>query len=1173
MSSPATDPLAALFGELTELAALARADRLLALQADQPVLARQLRALLDADRLAGDFLGVLAPDLSAAAPPTLAPGSSRVVGRFRLIRPLGAGGMGIVWLARDERLDRPVALKLLHGADDGGDGSAALSAGRRARFETEARAAARLEHPHVAVVHDVGEAADGTPFIAMAYYDGGSLAERLDGAALPAGDVVRIGRQLAQALGAAHDHGVVHGDVKPSNVLFDARGGARLADFGVARLASAALTPDTRAFGTPAYLAPEVLRGAVADHRADLWALGVTLHEMLTGRRPFDGPSGPALAYHILAEPPPPITSPHGPVAPALVAIVHRLLEKEPAARPASAVAVARALETIQAAADTTPHPEAPRPLVSPLTSLVGRERELEQAMDMIAAHRLVTVTGPGGVGKTRLATELARLADARFAGGIRLLALADVRTASGLRAAITIALGLQDVVHAPFEDRVRTAVGDHEVLFVLDNFEQLLDSAREVAGLLATVPRLHILVTSRAPLRLQGEHELPLLPLTLAPAGATTAAAARDAHAVRLFLDRARAGRADFVLSDDNAAAVAAICRQLDGLPLAIELAAIRTRVLEPAAILERLRQGMPVLRSDERDRERRHRTLHDVIDWSYQLLTDDERQLLRQVAVFASGFTLQAAAAVGDLRSDGIELLDRVAALVDWSLLVRQHGDEPRFTLLATIREFLLARLRDAGDEPAARERHLAYFLALAERAAPELRGPSRAVWLSRLEREHVELRAALETALALRNVVAAARLTVALHWFWLMSRSFSLGMLEPVLQLQRAVAADITTVTPALRGRLLLAIGGLTAVRGDPLSVPIACYEGALAACRDAGDPTGIANTLNQLGWMSLLGGDLPASERYSSEALQRHTEGNNALGVAAACINLGWLALARGDVDQAERRFARALALQRECGDQRGCAYALGHLATSALRRGAVADAVSRYESVIALCAPLGDRILEPTFHSWLVLARHEALRTTDDRARMESEILPELREAGHAWSLAFTLAVLGRLELGDGDLAAARSHLEQSLALAQAVGYASAVADAEALLGTLAHCEGDRAESGARWASALRARVALGEAIAVSECLDGIAWLAADTGDAPAATRLLAGAAAERARLGITPSDRAARRQAALRRRLDDLGEASAGTVEPEEDGDLVASVVSLALRVAERSAR
>jgi predicted ATPase/serine/threonine protein kinase len=1060
-----------LFDELAELPDSARGARLAEIEASDSTLARELRALFDAERSAGDFLGLLTPAAATQTPldsrnPTVgSPIASGVrIGPYRIVRPLGRGGMATVWLAHDERLDRSVALKILARDANGGSVHAHDA---RSQMLAEARLAARLDHPHIANIYDVGETADGEPYIAMAYCDGGSLADRIAGLrSLPLAAIIDVARQLAAALSAAHASGIVHRDVKPANVLFDANGAVRLADFGIAKLTSrdAANTGTVR--GTAAYLAPEQLRGEPADHRSDLWAFGVTLYEMIAGRRPFDGASSAAVLYGILASQPEPLErfraadadDPREPGAlAALNALVLRLLAKDPAARPRSAADVERTLIGVRdGALEASPAvPIAASALPTPLTPLIGREHELELAASLLEHVRLLTLTGPGGAGKTRLATELARLMGGHFANGVHVVALASTAGPELVGSAVAQALGLRESPGArPVEQVARHFAGAHALL-VLDNFEHVLEAAPIVLSFLTAAPRLTVLVTSRAPLRIQGEQELAVPPLDLPALGARSALTVGGAESVRLFVQRARAGRPDFDLTDDNAADVAAICRRLDGLPLAIELAATRIKLFAPRALRARLEQRLDLLRSDAVDLPARHRTLRDVVDWSYELLAPAEQALLRKLSVFAGGFTLDAAASIAAAHGgapttgDSVEVLDRVASLVDRSLLAQRSGEqpdgEPRFQMLETIREYTFARLRDAGEEAAARAAHRAYYLALAEQAAPHLRGPSQVAWLTRLEREHDNLRAAFDDAFAADDVVTAARLAVALQWFWLGSRSFlgptieRLQALDDRISAAEAVPASGETLH-ALRARLLTAIGLLTAVRGDHYGVPHRYHEASIAAYRRAGDAAGAATALNHLGWTSFLLGDLESAAAFSQDALARHRAANNLLGVATASINLGWVALTRNELDDAERLFCDALAIHRARRDRRASAYALGHVASTAVARGEYARALALYDEVDALAKPLGDRVLQPTFRVRREIARYKNGAPGEDVLRvLEHDLLPQLREAGHAWSIGFVLAWIGRIRADIGDRTSALEALAESLDVRRSVG--------------------------------------------------------------------------------------------------------------------------------------
>ncbi len=576
--------------------------------------------------------------------------------------------MATVWLARDVRLDRRVALKLFAPRRDGSseplphDSSrpdATREESSRARLLAEARAAAQLDHPHVAVIHDVGESDDGTRFIAMAWCSGGSLAERLARGPLPVGDAMRIARQVASALQAAHARGIVHRDVKPANVLFDADGGARLADFGIATFVELDATRSGVVRGTAYYLAPEQLRGQAITHAVDLWAFGVMLYEMLAGARPFTAASDAALMYAILSTEPTPLARLAPDVPSAISVLLAGLLAKDPTARPRSAGDVVRAIDAITGTPNVSQQSTAAERTVreashvsvappSPLTPLIGRERELALAASLLEHARLLTLTGTGGTGKTRLALELARLLAPRYPDGVHVVPLAGITMSDQVAPTVVQALMPRSAGGAEPEDQLRRHLADSHTLLVLDNFEHVLDAAPFVASLLAFAPRLTIVVTSRAPLHLQGEQELPVPPLSLPAGESLTVASATAAESVRLFVQRARAVHPDFSLTEESVQAVVDICRRLDGLPLAIELAAARVKLLSPPAMLRRLARSFDLLRTEGRDVAPRHRTMRDAIAWSHALLTPDQQRLLGRLSVFAGGFSLDSAAAV---------------------------------------------------------------------------------------------------------------------------------------------------------------------------------------------------------------------------------------------------------------------------------------------------------------------------------------------------------------------------------------------------------------------------------------------------------------------------------------------------------------------------------------------
>jgi predicted ATPase/class 3 adenylate cyclase len=405
-------------------------------------------------------------------------------------------------------------------------------------------------------------------------------------------------------------------------------------------------------------------------------------------------------------------------------------------------------------------------------TTFIGRERELAEARVLLEGTRTLTLTGPGGTGKTRLALKVAAESSEAYRDGVVFVALAALEDPSLVASTVAAAMGVQEEAGRPILTSLTERLAGMEVLLVLDNYERLLAAAPLVGELVAAGPGVRVLVTSRAPLRVAGEREYEVRPLALPDAsGAATPEELAESEAVALFVERARAIEPGFVLGPENAASVAAICAALDGLPLAIELAAARVRLLSPQAILERLGTSLPLLTGGPRDRPERQRTLRGAIQWSHDLLDPDGQTMFRRLAAFAGGWTFEAAEAVcspaGAAALDTLETLD---ALVQHSLARRDDGaPEPRFRMLQTIREFGLERLAESGEEPEIHERHAQFFLTLAEEAAGELTGPGKAVWLDRLARDHDNLRAALRWSVDADRAETGLLIAAAIWRFW--------------------------------------------------------------------------------------------------------------------------------------------------------------------------------------------------------------------------------------------------------------------------------------------------------------------------------------------------------------------------------------------------------------------
>ncbi len=563
-----------------------------------------------------------------------------------------------------------------------------------------------------------------------------------------------------------------------------------------------------------------------------------------------------------------------------------------------------------------------------PPTPLVGRASELAEIKDLLAhGARLVTLTGPGGTGKTRLALEAARSEATAFPHGALFVDLAPLADPALVLPTVALALGVRVTGDQPPGAELRAFLRPRRLLLVLDNFEQVVAAAPVVAELLSDSEGLTCLVTSRAPLRLRGEREYPVPPLMLPePANLPSLADLAAVAAIDLFVQRAQAARPDFMLTERNAETVAEVCRRLDGLPLAIELAAARLRLLEPETLLARLDDRLAVLTGGARDLPVRQQTLRDEIAWSHALLSDDERAVFRRLVVFAGGSDLEAAEAVCRLPGEaGPDVIEAMAALVGQSLVRRLPGSagEPRFGMLETIRAFGLERLAESGEEEMVRERHLAYFVGFAERAEPELTGPDQGAWLDRLSGDVDNLRAAFERAVDQRDAATALRLGLSLWRFWVGRglRREGRGWLERA----RAIDAE---VAPALKAMALYRLGMLAIDRADYADA-VARLEESLAISRAQGNLTEVGDSLAALGVVAAEQEDFVRAQRLYEEAyaIRRDHVPADQRGVALSLFNLAQVARDQYDYERAAGLYGRALAAWSELGDQSTVAHIL------------------------------------------------------------------------------------------------------------------------------------------------------------------------------------------------------------------------------------------------------
>jgi predicted ATPase/DNA-binding winged helix-turn-helix (wHTH) protein len=626
------------------------------------------------------------------------------------------------------------------------------------------------------------------------------------------------------------------------------------------------------------------------------------------------------------------------------------------------------------------------RDFPTPRTSLVGREQQVAEVGELLLRDdvRLLSLTGPGGAGKTRLAVAVAAAIADKFAAGVQFVNLSSITNPDLVAIALADALEIQQVANCSVPQLIGEQLKNSgPFLLVLDNFEQVLPAATVVAETLEACPSLKVLVTTRSCLRIYGEQEFPVAPLP-------------QNSAIELFKQRAAGVWPDFAIAPENVIAVREICARLDGLPLAIELAAARTRVLSPSAILDRLRSRLQLLTGGALDLPERQQTLRKAIDWSHDLLNDPEQKLFRRLAVFVGGCTLEAAEAVCNTSRDlGVDLFDGLSSLVDKNLVQRvdRKETEPRFEMLETIREYALERLTEADEHPATRRSHAAFCLVLAEEGNPELGQTDRTRWLTQCDAEIDNLRFALDWLFETRDMDWGFRLCVALFRFWDMREHLSEGRarLETILRLSGSERSKD-------RARVSQFIGALTTAQGDYQAAEF-FLEQSRALYEDIGDQSGIAASLN-------------------------------ALGISARD---------RGEYDAAQKNFERSIVCWRVLSDQSALARCLHNLANAAKVRGDYRRAREALSEATDIFHLVGDR----QGAAWSLSQEGDIARAQDDmiaaRALYQCALLA-FREAGDQWGAARSLTDLGSIDCERGDHPAAHSAYREALQTFAGLGH-------------------------------------------------------------------------------------------------------------------------------------
>jgi predicted ATPase/class 3 adenylate cyclase len=691
------------------------------------------------------------------------------------------------------------------------------------------------------------------------------------------------------------------------------------------------------------------------------------------------------------------------------------------------------------------------RNIPRPATPLIGREREIAFARAVLtpdeevtdeanapAAARatpLLTLTGPGGAGKTRLALHLAAELGVTFGDGAVFVPLAEIADPGLVPAAIAAALDPGDGGGVSAREQIRERLRERHLLLVLDNLEQVMGAAPLVAELLQFCPRLRAIVTSRERLHIRGEQELTLPPLALPdeppkqlPAGEEAEAALEKigrAEAVRLFVERAQAVKPGFTLTPDNAVAVSELCRRLDGLPLAIELAAARARSLAPPALLDRFARRLDALERGPRDLPARQQTMRAAIAWSYDLLDPAEKRFFAHLSIFAGGADLSAVEEILEPAGDG-DALEALESLVDKSLLQFDEGaDEPRANMLQTIREFGQERLAASGDALAVAERHGGYFLAFAESCQPLLTGAEQTRVLDRLEANQANLRAALAWFQDMGRVEEALRLAGSLWRFWWLRGDVGEGR-----QHLEALAREGAGVSPVVLATALNGAGVLADCQGDQATAT-ALHERSLALSRELGDLAGIAWSLNNLGVVAINQGDLPRARTLLEENLAVAERLGDDASIATALMDLGQVAFHEHDLDQASALWTRSLALFRRLGDESHLARSLNNLGYVAVQRGQIEEARALFAESLAHHRHVGDRqAIASTLNNLAAIAGTTGETETAERLYLESHALA--LEGGSSLYAAIALENLGALLRNRGDDAAAAARFGEAV---------------------------------------------------------------------------------------------------------------------------------------------
>ena len=960
---------------------------------------------------------------------------------------LGRGGMGMVYRATDHQSGGTVAVKTL-STETLEDELNVLE-----RFKREGEALRQLDHPNI-VKYIAAIESNGQHYLVMEYVDGGSLQDLLAKQGhLSNQRAVEIGLDLADALTRAHQLGIIYRDLKPANVLLTRDGAPRLTDFGIAQLAdNARLTQTGVLVGTVNYLSPEAVNGGTLDTRTDIWAFGVLLFEMLTGRLPFTGGNLTARISAIIAQAPPDIIQLNPEIPEVLADLIYRMLEKDRQQRIPGMNLVGAELEAILHKREFVPAKTggtvsvgsapvrerfaAKPPAVSaPLhnlpvqsTPFLGRQAELSELARLLTEPltRLVSILGMGGMGKTRLALEtgVLQLGDGSgarlFEKGVFFVPLAPIQNISEMVPAIAAALGFSFPPGGEPRQQLLDYLRAKRLLLILDNFEHLLEGVELVTAILDAAPQLKILVTTRTRLNVVGEQLFRLSGMEF-PSWETPADAL-EYSAVKLFLQGARRVRPDFKIQTSDLMFIARICRQVEGMPLGILLAAAWVDMLTPLEISTEIGQNIDFLETEQRDLPGRQRGIRGVFDHSWKLLGEREREVFCGLSVFRGGFTRQAAQDVVPAT------LRELMGLMDRSLL--QRAPTGRYEVHELLRQLAGEQLASSGREHAIRKRHLQFFSTWAEAAGPELFGAQQVEWLDQLEAEMGNLRTAMEWALE-KEVQAGLRLSSALWWFWILRHER-----EGLHWLTGFVQAEGNAAPTLERGR---ALSRLAAVDLWSEKSNVWAEEG-LRISREVQDRAGEGLALHNLGRIAYgFYSDFAKGAEYLQQSLAVFEALEDNWGISRTLFQLGNWANYQGRPTSEQRSYLeRSLELSRKTGDWRSIALTESFLASLIAAcecdlRAARKLAEEAVEIMQRIKAP-GSMYFPLTQLAYILAAQgelQEAKRWLDMASMIASELVDETMVPHMDWESGSWAMSAGQDALAEDLMAASQSQLKGS----------------------------------------------------------------------------------------------------------------------------------------------